>query len=69
MATPFVEGHLWGRELKGTIDTECAHCREPIRIEVSSILRARSLTEGADPLISTPFVKVSELTPSIIDGF
>lgn len=69
MAAPFVEGHLWERELKATIDTECAHCRRAIRVEVSSRPAAEARLEGAVPLISTPFVDVMSLAPSIIDGF
>ena len=64
-----MEGNLWDRGLKATIDSECAHCREPIRVEVTSGLQARALSEGATPLISTPFVDLMNLGPSIIDGF
>jgi len=69
VAAPFVEGNLWSRRLKATIDSECAHCREPIRVEVTSGLEARALSEGSAPLVSTPFVDLMNLGPSIIDGF
>ena len=69
MAAPFVDGTLWTRGLKAIIDSECAHCREPIRVEVTSGLEARVLGEGATPLVSTPFVDLMNLGPSIIDGF
>ena len=69
MAAPFVEGNLWSRALKGTIDSECAHCRKLIRVEVTSDLEARVLSDGATPLVSTPFVDLMNLGPSIIDGF
>ena len=69
MAVPFVQGHLTGRAVAATIDTECAHCGDSLAIEIDSALRHRVLTPGAAPLVSTPSVKASELTPSIIDGF
>jgi hypothetical protein len=51
------------------IDTECAHCERPIRLEVDSNLVYRVDSESASPLVCTPFVDVSKLGPSIIDGF
>ena len=51
------------------IDTECAHCELPIRVEIDSDLDHRVNSEGASPLVCTPFVDVSALSPSIIDGF
>ncbi len=51
------------------IDTACAHCGIPIHLDVDSNLNHRVRTDGASPLVCTPFVDVSELTPSIIDGF
>jgi hypothetical protein len=69
VATPFVQGRLRGEDLRGVIDTECAHCGLPIRVEIDSHLNYRVQTDGASPLVCTPFVEVSGLTPSIIDGF
>ena len=69
MATSFVQGRLRGEDLTAVIDTECAHCRLPLRLEIDSNLNHRVQTEGASPLICTPFVDVAGLTPSIIDGF
>jgi hypothetical protein len=40
-----------------------------MELEIDSTLRHRVLTPGAEPLVSTPFVDVSALGPSIIDGF
>jgi hypothetical protein len=53
--------------VEAEIRSECAHCGEPMRIEVDSSLRmdAGEMT----PLVSVPFVDVSSLGPSIIDGF
>ena len=69
MATPFVQGRLRGEELKAEIDTECAHCGLPIRLRIDSNLTHQVVTGDASPLVCTPFVDVSGLSPSIIDGF
>ena len=64
---PFVQGHLWNREVAAEIRTECAHCDEAITISADPLL---NLDAGdASPLVSVPFVDVSSLGPSIIDGF
>jgi hypothetical protein len=69
VATPFVQGRLRGEYLTAVIDTECAHCGIPIRFELDSNLVHRVGSDGASPLVCTPFVDVSGLSPSIIDGF
>ena len=52
------------------IETECAHCGKPIRIEMDSDLKYRVLEPDADPLIFVPDVDFARLKdPSIIDGF
>jgi hypothetical protein len=51
------------------IETECGHCREPMRVHVDSDLEHRVLSGGATPLVCTPFVDAARLSPSIIDGF
>jgi hypothetical protein len=69
VATPFVQGRLRGEYLTAVIDTECAHCGIPIRFEIDSNLVHRVGSDSASPLVCTPFVDVSGLSPSIIDGF
>ena len=69
MATPFVQGRLRGEDLTAVIDTECAHCGIPIRFELDSNLDHQVHSDDASPLVCTPFVDVSGLSPSIIDGF
>ena len=64
-----MQGRLRNEELTAAIDSECAHCGVPIRLEVDSNLDYRVRSDGAAPLVCTPFVNVAELTPSIIDGF
>ena len=70
MATPFVQGRLRGKPLTVLVETECAHCGQPMEIELDSDLNYRVLTEGAAPLIFTPMVDFGTLEdPSIIDAF
>ena len=64
-----MQGRLGGQDLTAVIDTECAHCELPIRLEIDSNLECRAKSDGATPLVCTPFVDVSSLSPSIIDVF
>jgi hypothetical protein len=64
-----VQGRLRAEDLTTLIDTECAHCGESIHLEVDSDLDSWVVSGGASPLVCTPFVDVSGLSPSIIDGF
>jgi hypothetical protein len=66
---PFVQGHLRNESLSITIRTECAHCSQPIKLELDSELNYRVL-EGTDPLVFVPLVDFEKLKdPSIIDAF
>jgi hypothetical protein len=70
MATPFVQGQLRGEDLSFTIETSCAHCGQPIHIEMDSELNYSVVKEGAVPLIYVPMVDFCKLEdPSIIDAF
>ncbi|MCP4659268.1 MAG: hypothetical protein GY856_27985 [bacterium] len=52
------------------ITTECAHCAQPMQLEIDSELRYRVVEEGAEPLVFLPLVNFRKLTdPSIIDAF
>ena len=65
-----MQGQLREEPLSFTIETSCAHCDEPIHIEMDSELRYRVLEEGADPFVYVPMVDFDELEdPSIIDAF
>jgi hypothetical protein len=64
-----VQGRLRGEDLEALVTTECGHCGIPIDFEIDSGLNHRLISVGASPLVCTPFVDVSGLTPSIIDGF
>lgn len=66
---PFVQGHLRNEPLTVTFRTECAHCAEPLRIEIDSQLRFQ-VADGASPLIFLPIVNFKRLKdPSIIHAF
>jgi hypothetical protein len=65
-----VQGQLRKEALSFEIETSCAHCGEPIHIEMDSELRYRVLEEEADPFVYVPMVDFDELEdPSIIDAF
>jgi hypothetical protein len=66
-----VQGQLTGRELTAVIDSACAHCSRPLRIEVTSSLRYRVMAgDTAAPVISVPLVNFKRLRdPSIIHAF
>jgi hypothetical protein len=67
---PFVQGHLRDERLTFCIETECAHCHQPITIEIDSELQFRVLEGGPAPLVYVPMVDVHKLEePSIIDSF
>jgi len=66
---PFVEGHLRNQPLAVIFRTECAHCAQPMQIEIDSHLGYR-VVAGADPLIFVPMVDFERLKdPSIIHAF
>jgi len=67
---PFVQGHLRGERLYCVIATECAHCHQPIHIEIDSELEYNVVEKGAEPLVHVPLVDLGKLEePSIIDRF
>ncbi len=65
-----MQGRLRGEKLSFFLETECAHCGAPLRLEIDSDLAHRVLTAGAEPLVYVPQVDVHKLAePSIIDRF
>jgi hypothetical protein len=67
---PFVQGHLRKEPLTISVESECAHCAQPIRFEVDSELNYRVEEKEADPLVFVPTVDFGELKePSIVDVF
>ena len=70
MATPFVQGRLWGQTLSVTIETTCGHCDRPMRITVDSDMRYEVHNPGADPLVFMPDVDWQTFTePNIIHAY
>ena len=67
---PFVQGQLRKEPLTFLIETRCAHCGQPIHIEIDSELNYRVQEEGAEPLIFAPVLDLHQIKdPSIIDAF
>ncbi len=67
---PFVKGHLTHQPVSVTIESRCAHCRRPIRIEIDDALHTRVGDPDAAPVIAVPIVDFRKLkAPSIIDDF
>ena len=65
-----MQGQLRNEHLSARSETECAHCRQPLRLEIDSDLAITSVEPGAEPLIFAPLVNFETLKdPSIIDVF
>ncbi len=65
-----MQGQLRGEPLTVVVATECAHCGQPLHLEIDSELTYRVMEDGAEPLVFVPMVDFSELDdPSIIDAF
>jgi len=65
-----VQGQLRQQPLSFLIETQCAHCGQPLTIEIDSNLKYRVVQPGAQPLIFSPMVDFAKMKdPSIIDGF
>ena len=65
-----MQGQLLNTPLSVKIETECAHCKQPIRLEIDSELKVKSVEPGAEPLIFVPLVDFKTLKdPSITDAF
>jgi len=65
-----VQGHLRNEPVTISVDTECAHCAEPLTLEIDSDMNVRVEQVGADPMVFVPDVPVFDVkAPSIIDDF
>jgi uncharacterized metal-binding protein YceD (DUF177 family) len=65
-----VQGQLRKESLTATITTECAHCNQPLHIEIDSDLNYRVVEAQAEPVLFIPLMDVEKLEdPSIIDAF
>ena len=65
-----MQGQLRGEPLTVVVTTKCAHCGQPVHLEIDSELNYRVMEDGADPLVFVPLVDFGELEePSIIDAF
>jgi hypothetical protein len=65
-----VQGQLRGEPLSFVVETECAHCGQPLHLEIDSELKYRVVEADAEPLVFVPMVNFDKLEdPSIIDAF
>ena len=65
-----MQGLLRDAELTVESTTGCAHCQEPMRLQVDSQLNSRVLEGGSSPLVFQPEVDWAIFTdPTIIDGY
>ena len=65
-----MQGRLRGEPLSVAVKTECAHCAQPLHIDIDSELNYRVEEEAADPRAFMPIVDFTKVTePSITDVF
>ncbi len=65
-----MQGQLREEPLTFAIETECAHCRQPLHVEMDGDLNYRIVEGEAEPLVFVPMVDFDKLDdPSIIDAF
>ena len=65
-----MQGQLRGEPLTVVVTTQCAHCAQPLHLEIDSELNYRVKEDGAEPLVFSPMVDFGKLEdPSIIDAF
>ncbi|MBA4422139.1 MAG: hypothetical protein C0390_03425 [Syntrophus sp. (in: bacteria)] len=69
-ATPFVQGRLRRENVFIQVETECAHCKRPMWMEIDSDMNCRCQETDCRPIIFVPDVDFSRLEdPNIIDAF
>jgi len=65
-----VQGRLRKESLSVVVKTECAHCSQPLTLDIDSELNCKVREAGADPLIFVPNINVQALEdPNIIEAF
>ncbi len=70
MAVPFVQGQLRNEPLSVAVETECAHCGQPLHLTVDSQMGHQVSETGAEPLVFQPQIDWSTFTePNIIDAY
>ncbi len=65
-----MQGQLRKEPLSFLVETECAHCGQPITMEIDSRMQYRVFEAQARPILFIPHVDFARLKdPSIIDAF
>ena len=55
-----MQGQLLGEQTTASVVTECAHCTEPMHLEIDSEARCTVAEAGADPITFVPIVDFSK---------
>ncbi len=61
-----MQGQLLGEETTVSVVTECAHCSEPMHLEIDSAARCTVAEAGAQPITFVPLVDFSKLADRCI---
>jgi hypothetical protein len=70
VATPFVQGRLLDKDLRCTVDTECAISGRPIVFELDSEFRYSVRPPAVKPVFFVPMIDLPNLdAPCIVDDF
>ncbi len=65
-----MQGQLRKELLSFLIETQCAHCGQPITLEIDSRMQHRVFEAEARPILFIPHVDFARLKdPSIIDAY
>ena len=65
-----MQGRLRNEQLSVKIDSECAHCGQPLHLTLNSELEWSVQEQDADPLVFEPDVDFGHLTaPNIISDY
>jgi hypothetical protein len=65
-----VQGHLRQEPVTIRVETACAHCGEPMHLEIDQEMKCRCLEGGPAPIIFVPEVDLNRLKqPHIIEAF
>ena len=65
-----MQGHLRGKPVSITVETECAHCSEPMTLHIDSEMDVTADQPSAAPMVFTPDAPIWDTeAPSIVDDF
>ena len=66
---PFVQGQLWQKDVRVTVDTTCAYSKQPMKIIFDNHLNFEA-PDGSEPILFEPSVDWANFTePNIINAY